>query len=135
MPSEESACEASPIRGRDREKVTEANMFPDPSTLALLNRLETESGLKNTGELGRAVFEQGLLRYRFSSADRVTAPILVLAGSEDFAAGPRAQRRLAEALPEGRFLEYEGLGHWMFLEDPERFGRDVSAFLGEATGT
>lgn len=132
MPPEAEACEASPIRGRERERVTEANMFPNPETLALLNRLEAESGLRNTGELGRAVFQQGLLRYQFAGADQVTAPVLVIGGSHDFAAGPRAQRRLADVLPRGRYLEYDGLGHWMFLEDPERFARDVSAFLDTA---
>lgn len=132
MPSKEEACEANPIRGRERERITEANMFPDPETLVLLNRLEEESGLKNTGELGRAVFSQGLMRYRFAGADQVTAPVLVVGGGKDYAAGPRTQRQLAETLPRGRLLEYEGLGHWTFLEDPERFARDVSAFLRSA---
>ena len=132
MPSEEEACAANPVRGRERELLTEANMFPDPGTKALLGRLEAESQLKNTGELGRAVFQQGLMRYRFAGAPRLTAPVLVIGGSEDHAAGPRTQKRLAAILPRGRYLEYEGLGHWMFLEDPERFARDASAFLGRA---
>lgn len=129
MPPQSEACEASPVRGRDRERVTEANMFPNPETQTLLSRLEAESGLRNTGELGRAVFQQGLMRYQFTGADRVAAPVLVIGGSHDFAAGPRAQRRLAEVLPRGRYIEYQGLGHWMFLDDPERFARDVSVFL------
>lgn len=129
MPEESEACDASPVRGRERERVTEANMFPNPETLEHLNRLEAEGGLRNTGELGKAVFQQGLMRYRFSGADRITAPVLVVAGSADFAAGPRTQRRLAEVLPRGRLVEYERLGHWMFLEDPNRFARDVSDFL------
>ena len=132
MPAEDDACGASPIRGRERERITEANMFPNPATQALLNRLETESQLTNTGELGRAVFQQGLTRYRFSGAPRVTAPVLVIGGSKDYAAGPRTQRRLADVLPHGRYLEYEGLGHWMFLEDPERFARDAATFLRSA---
>lgn len=132
MPPEDEACDASPVRGRDREAVTEANMFPDPAARTLLNRLQEESRLPNTGELGRAVFQQGLTRYRFAGAPRLTAPALVIGGSRDFAAGPRTQRRLAEILPRGRYLEYEGRGHWMFLEDPDRFARDVTAFLRSA---
>jgi proline iminopeptidase len=132
MPPQDRACESSPIRGRDREEVTAANMFPNPQTRTMLKGLEAESGLRNTGELGRAVFEQGLMRYQFDRAARITAPVLVIGGSLDFAAGPRAQRKLAEVLPRGRYLEYAGQGHWMFLEDPVRFGRDVSAFLDAA---
>jgi pimeloyl-ACP methyl ester carboxylesterase len=29
----------------------------------------------------------------------------------------------------GRLLEYEGAGHFMWVEQPERFARDVSSFL------
>lgn len=133
-PPEAAACEHSfkAVPGREGERITEANMFPNPETHELLQQLESQSGLKNTGELGQAVFRQGLLRYRFARPDQITAPILVIGGSRDFAAGPRTQRRLAEVLPRARFLEYEGLGHWMFLEDPERFARDVSAFFDAA---
>jgi len=133
-PTDEDRCARSfrALPGREGERLTEANMFPNPETFALLRRLEAESGLRNTGELGNAVFAAGLLRYRFGGAARVTAPVLVVGGSRDFAAGPRAQRALAEALPRGRLLVYEGFGHWMFLEDPHRFARDVSAFLREA---
>lgn len=129
MPPEAQACGASPVRGRDREEVTAANMFPNAATRTVLKELEEESGLTNTGELGRAVFSQGLMRYQFDGAARIKAPVLVIGGSSDYAAGPRAQRRLAEMLPRGRFLEYVEQGHWMFLEDPNRFARDVSAFL------
>jgi len=133
-PPETETCERSfrAVPGREGERITEANMYPNAATLERVSRAEAESGLRNTGELGRAVFRAGLLRYRFAGAERVSAPVLVVGGSRDFAAGPRAQRRLAEILPRGRFAEYEGLGHWMFVEDPERFARDVSRFLDEA---
>jgi proline iminopeptidase len=128
------ACERSfrSVPGREGERITQANMFPNPQTRELLQRLESEGGLKNTGELGQAVFQQGLLRYGFLGAHKVTAPVLVIGGSRDFAAGPRTQRALARVLPRGRFLEYQGSGHWMFLEHPERFARDVSAFFATA---
>lgn len=133
-PTDEDRCARAfrAMPGGEGQRLTEANMFPNPETLGLLRRIETESRLRNTGELGNAVFAAGLLRYRFAGAGRVTAPVLVVGGSRDFAAGPRAQRALAEALPRGRYLEYEALGHWMFLEDPQRFARDVAAFLREA---
>jgi proline iminopeptidase len=132
-PPKGDACRGSPVRGPDRERVTAANMFPNPKTMMLLEQLEAESGLKNTGELGKAVFGQGLLQYQFAGASNVAAPVLVIGGDRDFAAGPRAQRRLSEVLPKGQLLEYKGFGHWMFLEDPQRFGQDVSAFLRSAS--
>jgi proline iminopeptidase len=133
-PDDDQICERvfRAFRGDARERFNEENMFPNRATLELLNRLQEQSGLPNTGELSSAVFRQGLLQYRFPGAARVTAPVLVVAGGRDYAAGPRTQRALAEALPHGRLLEYEGLGHWMFLEDPARFARDVSAFFRRA---
>ena len=32
-------------------------------------------------------------------------------------------------MPNGRFLPYEGIGHAPFLEDPDRFAADLSAFI------
>jgi proline iminopeptidase len=118
--------------GAERERFNEENMFPNRAVLDLLNRTDAESGLRNTGELSRAVFKKGLLQYEFRDESRVTAPVLVVGGGLDFAAGPRTQRLLAERLPRGHYLEYQEFGHWMFLEDPERFARDASAFLRSA---
>jgi proline iminopeptidase len=133
--AEKDACRRNDgiFSGREREEITAANMFPNPATRELLQRLENESGLKNTGELGRAVFGQGLTRYKFEGADQVAAPVLVIGGSRDFGAGPRTQRELARLLPRGRFVEYEGIGHWMFLEEPDRFARDVTKFFDTAS--
>ncbi len=133
QPTDDQWCERvfGALSGEARERFNEANMFPNRATLELLNRMEGESGLRNTGELSRAVFREGLLRWRFSGSERVTAPVLVVGGSLDYAAGPRAQRLLASRLPNARYVEYAGLGHWMFLEDPQRFAADVSRFLQE----
>ncbi|HYJ29003.1 MAG TPA: alpha/beta hydrolase [Allosphingosinicella sp.] len=132
--TDDGVCERvfGAFRGAARERFNEENMFPGRAALDELNRLEAESGLSNTRELSGAVFRQGLLQYRFAGAPRVTAPVLVLSGALDYAAGPRTQRALAEALPRGRLIEYPGLGHWMFIEDPRRFARDASAFLRSA---
>lgn len=133
-PSDGEICERvfRAFRGAERERFNEENMFPTPAARDLLNRTEAESGLRNTGELSSAVFRQGLLQYAFAGGPRVKAPVLVVGGEKDYAAGPRTQRALAQRLPNGRFLEYPGLGHWMFLEDSQRFANDVSAFLRAA---
>ena len=133
-PSDAEVCERvfGALPGRERERFHETLMFPNPTTLERFNRSEAESGLRNTGELSSAVFRQGLLQYRFGGAARISAPVLVVSGALDYAAGPRTERALAANLPRGRLLEYPGLGHWMFIDDPERFGRDVTRFLREA---
>lgn len=58
-------------------------------------------------------------------------PVLILAGgAEDDAIGLPQQRALAAALPDARLVEYEHAGHFLYLDQPERFARDVVAFLG-----
>ena len=130
-PSDDEICEKvfRAFPGAERERFNEENMFPIASSLERLNRSEKESGLRNTGELSGAVFKAGLLQYRFTGGGRITAPVLVVGGGKDYAAGPRTQRALAAQVRRGRLLEYPSLGHWMFIDDPERFARDVSRFL------
>ena len=56
-------------------------------------------------------------------------PVLVEAGASDFQAMIDPIRQFVRDLPDGRLTEYEGRGHFMFVEDPERFARDVTSFL------
>ena len=56
---------------------------------------------------------------------------LVIAGGQDFAIGLEPQRALARALPRARLVEYPDAGHFLYLDEPERFVRDVGAFLRE----
>jgi proline iminopeptidase len=130
-PSDDQICGAffRALPAAERERLFEDNMFPNRAVLERRNALEKESGLKNTGEMSAALFQEGLLQYRFAGAQRVKAPVLVVAGGKDFQSGPQTQRVLAQTLPNGRFLEYPDYGHWMFLDNPERFARDVTRFL------
>lgn len=78
------------------------------------------------------MIDGGLLEYRFAQPRRLTMPVLVVAGEKDYQTGTGPQKAFAQALPKGLFLEYAGAGHFMFVEQPERFARDVTAFLQEA---
>lgn len=110
-----------------------ANMFPDPATGERVDALDNAGGLQNTGESSAALVGPGkLFEYRFAGAGRVTARVLVIAGGKDFQAVIEPQRALAAALAHGRVLEYSANGHFMFVEDPDRFARDVAAFLNES---
>jgi non-heme chloroperoxidase len=61
----------------------------------------------------------------------IGCPALVLGGREDAFFGPDEQAALARALPRGRLLLYDGVGHSPHWERPGPFVRDVAAFLAE----
>jgi proline iminopeptidase len=104
------------------------NLFPDPAMVPVVDRLESVNG-GNTGEASRALFQQGYMQYRFTRAAQVRAPVLVIAGGRDFQAALEVQQDLVKELPRGRLLIYPANGHFMFVEDPARFARDVAEFL------
>lgn len=112
-----------------RDRVNDETMFPDMKLAAEQRAVDAKSGLRNTGELGGAMWNNGFLSYRFKRFERLTMPVLVLAGSEDYAIGLPAQRALARALPNATLVEYEGAGHFPYLDAPQRFTRDVTGFL------
>jgi proline iminopeptidase len=105
------------------------NMYPKPETMKLVDEADAEGGLRNTGEIGQAIIGQGFFGYRFDRAERLTMPVLVIAGGKDFQAVAEPQRALAQRVKRGLYLEYPEAGHFMFVEEPVRFGRDVTAFI------
>jgi proline iminopeptidase len=112
-----------------RERVNDETMFPDMKQAAEQRAVDAKSGLRNTGELGGALWNNGFLSYRFSRFDRLTMPVLVLAGAEDYAIGLPAQRALGKQLPNARLVEYAGAGHFPYLDAPQRFNEDVVRFV------
>ncbi|MFL5384030.1 MAG: alpha/beta fold hydrolase [Longimicrobiaceae bacterium] len=114
-----------------REAMNNALMFPDSAVRIRLDSVQAATGTRNTGELGRALFRGGLLQYRFAGMSRLTMPVLVISGRHDGAAVSEGLRELARLLPNARFVEFEKSGHFVYLDEPDRFAREVSAFLGE----
>jgi len=115
--------------GEEQHRRIYRNMFPDPATEARVEAADHANGLRNTGELSGAIFSNGFLAYRFAHPERLTMPVLIIAGGADYQAVVEPQRALAARLPRGRIVEYPGAGHFMWAEQPERFARDVAAFL------
>jgi len=111
------------------QRVNDEVMFPDMLVGKRQDAIDAKSGLRNTGELGNALFGGGFTQYRFAHPERVTMPVLVLAGAADYAIGLPAQRALGQALPHARVVEYAGAGHFLYLDAPDRFTRDVTDFL------
>lgn len=120
----------STLPDSERGRLNDAVMFPDSMKRRLQDSVDAASGLRNTGELSRALFDHGLLHYHFAQPRRLTMPVLILAGRADYAIGIAQQRALARELPDARVLEYPHAGHFLYLDEPERFTRDVTAFLG-----
>lgn len=60
---------------------------------------------------------------------QISAPTLVLTGSEDRMTPPRLGQALAEGIPGARFQLVEGAGHMLMLERPAETAQAVEAFL------
>lgn len=61
----------------------------------------------------------------------VTIPVLVLAGDTSHPSLRLVAYRLAEALPDARFVEFDHCGHVTFAEQPDAFAIAVEMFAGE----
>jgi non-heme chloroperoxidase len=84
--------------------------------------------LKVPAQVWRASFE-GLLEDDFvSEFGRVRVPTLIVWGDRD-GFGPREQQdALLSAIPGSRLVVYEGAGHALHWEQPERFAADLADF-------
>jgi proline iminopeptidase len=121
--------EGRALSDAERERFNDSGIFPDPALQRKQDSVDARSGLRNTGEMNRALFAAGLVNARFTRHSRIRMPVLVIAGSHDNAVGVPPQKALAAALPNARFAEYARAGHFPYLEEPERFRRDVISFL------
>jgi pimeloyl-ACP methyl ester carboxylesterase len=68
----------------------------------------------------------------FDAADRahlIKAPTLVITGCEDRVVPPERSMRLAEEIPNSRFITLEGTGHLLFIEKAEEFNKIILSFL------
>jgi proline iminopeptidase len=116
-----------------RQKFFDDNMFPDPAVRNRVNWLDHIPSLANSGELGGALFGQGLMNYRFSRPERLTMPLLFIAGGRDSQTALAPQCALAAKVRDGRVIVYRNAGHFMFADEPERFARDVATFVARAS--
>ncbi|MEV6163980.1 alpha/beta hydrolase [Streptomyces sp. NPDC052052] len=83
------------------------------------------------GPYGWQQFFGAYLRSPRLDVQALRMPVLVVAGTEDFAAPPDDARALAAALPDGRLAMYDGCGHFAMAERPREFADAVAGLLGE----
>jgi pimeloyl-ACP methyl ester carboxylesterase len=58
----------------------------------------------------------------------MTIPVLVTHGDQDIVALPSMAEHVLAVCPTAEASWYEGVGHAPFLEDPERFNRELADF-------
>jgi 3-oxoadipate enol-lactonase len=64
----------------------------------------------------------------------VTAPTLVLTGSQDLLTPLGDAEELAELIPDARLRELRGAGHALMVEAPNAFNHEVECYLDEIDG-
>ena len=118
-------CNTS-VAGRE---FIDSAMYPDPAVMKIVDDTDDSDGMRNTGEIFAALYKQGILEWRFDDHRSLAMPVLVIGGAKDYQAVVEPLRDFVAEVPGARLVEYEGRGHFMFVEDPERFARDVTQFL------
>src|SRR5438309_6651562 len=112
-----------------RTPLYEALMFPDSAVRARLDSTVAASHLPNTGELSAALWRGGMSQYQFTSFAKVSMPALVIAGRLCGVAVSEGRQELTQRVDYGSFVEYERSGHFVYLDEPNRFVRDVTSFI------
>lgn len=62
----------------------------------------------------------------------LTGPVLFTRGSKDMTMPTEALARIMSAMPKAKLSTYEGASHLTFIEQTDRFDRELAAFANEA---
>jgi proline iminopeptidase len=100
-----------------------------PAETAYLDRLCSAPTNHEAAEAMYAEMLEGL--DVLERADAVTAPALVIAGESDVVVPPAAARLIADSLPNARYIEFAGVGHFVGVEASEQFRAAVCEFLSQ----
>ena len=115
----------------DRQAFHDRQQFRDPATKAEQRRLDAQSGLRNTGEIGAALFapESDFVCYQPRHIERLRMPTLLIVGAHDGAVGVAPQRALAARLPDAKLVVLGDSAHFPYQDEPQAFLDAVDAFL------
>ena len=105
-----------------------------PATLELRPEVvaTVDERMRRASPLGLAGALRGMAGRPDRTGDlgRITMPTLVLGGTADAITPPAGMRRLAESLPNARYVEVPDAGHLAPLENPAVVNRAILEFLG-----
>jgi pimeloyl-ACP methyl ester carboxylesterase len=76
-----------------------------------------------------AQYEATIIPDRNEALGRVRRPCLVVAFGEDVLTPPALAREVAAAIPQARYVEIAGCGHFGFIEEPETVNRELTEFF------
>lgn len=115
----------------DGQAFHDLQQFRQRAALDEQRRLDAESGLRNTGEIGASLFapDASFPCYRLSRPETLRMPTLLIVGAHDRAVGVGPQRELAARLPHARLVEFADSAHFPYAEQPERFQQALDEFL------
>lgn len=115
----------------DPQAFRDLQQFHNKAALAEQKRLDAQSGYRNTGQVGAALFGAGgtLLCYRVSRPSALDMPVLIMVGAHDRAVGVAPQRRLASELKHARLVVFPDSAHFAYEEQPAAFLRALDGFL------
>ena len=71
---------------------------------------------------------------RLPAYRNITHPVLVLGFADDVVTPPHLCREVADAIPDGRYLEIADAGHLGFIERPDAVNKVALEFLAEVDG-
>lgn len=95
---------------------------------AFMDTLAREN-LKVPARVWRAAFEALLQDDHSPELQAIKAPALILWGDQDALIGRDQQDVLASGIPNSELVVYEGAGHALHWEEPQRFAADLVAFV------
>lgn len=112
------------------ERTVDRLLFHDAEAARINRKLWRESGLRNTGQMLRALLTQPSAPVSLLDRARTNrAPILVLVGLYDRNVGVDAVRDLADIIPGARLVVFDRSAHFPDAEEPDRYAAVVRCFL------
>jgi pimeloyl-ACP methyl ester carboxylesterase len=114
---------------REFQESTLARPVPAP----FLDTVVQES-LKVPARVWRAAFDGFFEDDVAGELGRIRTPTLILWGDRDAFCSRADEEALLAAVPGSRLVVYEGAGHGLHWEEPERFAADLVAFASQLTG-
>ena len=97
-----------------------------------LNSVVAES-LKLRAHVWRGAARDFLTNDTPAALERIQAPTLILWGEQDLIWSRREQEALAARIPNAELVTYSLTGHALHWEQPEKFARDLEAFVRRTT--
>ena len=95
-------------------------------------RTYVKESMKVPARVWKAVAEETISVDYSQAVKQITVPTLIVWGDKDVFCPEADQYILKNAIKRSTLLIYEGIGHAIHWEDPERFARDLTGFINMA---